>query len=361
MSPVEHAPNIDEVEVSLFGPGIGESVVVHAGAGEWLVIDSCMDRTVNRPVSLEYLENRLGLDVGRAVRLVMATHWHDDHTAGLAAVLRAASNAEFVCSAALQQKEFLALVDVGNRLSLVDQSTGVSEFAEIIEIQNSRKKRGPDRWVLEGLPVWNGTSGCKVVALSPSHDCMTTAASAIGALVPRPGQQMKKVPNRSPNEMSVAVHVQNGDHAIVLGADLQTVADRRRGWRAAVSSSLRPRQVATVFKVAHHGSENADYHGIWEELLVANAHALIAPYGAGRKKLPSDDDLDRIRKRTDRCFLTRHPNAKPSSRDKAVEKTMREIVTWHRSLHAKPGHLRLRLQAGDSSPRIEMFDGAMQV
>ena len=36
-------PRRDEVEVTLFGPGYGESVVVHAGVDDWLVVDSCLD------------------------------------------------------------------------------------------------------------------------------------------------------------------------------------------------------------------------------------------------------------------------------------------------------------------------------
>ena len=36
-------PRTDELEVSLFGPGVGECVIVHLGAGEWMVVDSCLD------------------------------------------------------------------------------------------------------------------------------------------------------------------------------------------------------------------------------------------------------------------------------------------------------------------------------
>lgn len=45
-------PKADELEVSVFGPGIGECVVVHAGAGEWMIVDSCVDRSSGLPVAL---------------------------------------------------------------------------------------------------------------------------------------------------------------------------------------------------------------------------------------------------------------------------------------------------------------------
>src|SRR5260370_27238866 len=68
-----------ELEVSLFGPGVGECVVVHLGLGEWLVVDSCVDPVSRKPVALNYL-SELHVDVGKAVKQVVAKHWHDDHT-----------------------------------------------------------------------------------------------------------------------------------------------------------------------------------------------------------------------------------------------------------------------------------------
>jgi len=36
-------PEADVVEVSIFGPGKGESVLIHLGNGKWIMIDSCID------------------------------------------------------------------------------------------------------------------------------------------------------------------------------------------------------------------------------------------------------------------------------------------------------------------------------
>jgi len=58
-----HAPPaVDELEVSVFGPGVGECVLVHFGEGEWMVVDSCLDRATSRPAALDYL-TELGVDV----------------------------------------------------------------------------------------------------------------------------------------------------------------------------------------------------------------------------------------------------------------------------------------------------------
>jgi len=102
-------PAADEVEVSIFGPGYGECVVVHIGNGDWLVIDSCLEGKAKRAVALEYLES-LGVDVASAVRVVVATHWDDDHIVGLADICRASVSAKFVCSAAMTSEQFESIL-----------------------------------------------------------------------------------------------------------------------------------------------------------------------------------------------------------------------------------------------------------
>ena len=37
-------PGKNEFEITLFGPGYGESVVLHVGSGAWIVVDSCIDK-----------------------------------------------------------------------------------------------------------------------------------------------------------------------------------------------------------------------------------------------------------------------------------------------------------------------------
>lgn len=34
-------PDAQEMEITLFGPGYGESVVVHLGDQHWFIVDSC--------------------------------------------------------------------------------------------------------------------------------------------------------------------------------------------------------------------------------------------------------------------------------------------------------------------------------
>ena len=71
-------PNPEEIEVTLLGPGYGESAVLHIGNGVWVIVDSCINHE-GIPQALEYLES-IGVAPAQAVDLIVATHWHDDHS-----------------------------------------------------------------------------------------------------------------------------------------------------------------------------------------------------------------------------------------------------------------------------------------
>lgn len=89
------APQGEEIEVSLFGPGFGECILVHVGAGRWLIVDSCVDRAKHRPVALAYFDE-IGVSPS-SVEIVLATHWHDDHVAAIDEVVSACTTAQFWC------------------------------------------------------------------------------------------------------------------------------------------------------------------------------------------------------------------------------------------------------------------------
>src|SRR5437879_5098718 len=102
-------PARNEIEISLFGPGFGECIVMHVGEAQWIIIDSCRDLASKRPVALEYLAN-IGVDAAKSVQCIVATHWHDDHIGGLSEVFRAAASSIFACTTAFGRDEFKSLL-----------------------------------------------------------------------------------------------------------------------------------------------------------------------------------------------------------------------------------------------------------
>lgn len=356
--------------MSLFGPGIGECVVVHLGDGDWMVVDSCLNDQRSVPVALEYLRS-LGVDVASRVRLLVLTHWHDDHIQGAGALFRAAVSARFACSAALRNDEFRQILALSKRIPLVARDSSTSEIESIFTELHSRKERGyrslaaPDHWAQDGqtLIASTGIGSASVVALSPSSQTIMDARLQFARLIPKASEQIRRFPRCSPNDQSIALLVQSKFVSILLGGDLEAVGDRDRGWHAVVNSPIRPQVKGRALKVAHHGAENGDHDGIWTTLLESNSPALLTPYATGKKPLPSVEDIKRLTSRTNRVYCTSYPpTRKPPKRPSSVDRTLREMTRMHRAVSKIVGHVRLRVSmAIPQTPIVDVFNGARQL
>ncbi len=361
-------PAPGELEVSVFGPGLGESVAVHIGDDEWIVVDSCVDPETGRPASLQYLE-ALGVDVASRVKLVVVTHWHDDHMRGAAEILQSATRAEFCCSGALNHDEFWTLIASSEELFMKsDRATGVNEFATILRTLEQRLPKrahrasaGP-RWAMADALLYRRaeppSSTCEVHSLSPSSAAITRSLRGLGRLVPRLREAKRAAVAVSPNETSVVLSVSVGTAHALLGADLETGANPMNGWHAVVASPTRPMHHAAIYKVAHHGSTNADHDSIWSTLVGHEPVAVVTPFLQGGIALPSSSDIARLRTRTQALYAAGRPRVPAAvARERAVERTIREVATSLRPRYGRLGHVRVRF-AGVGSPSVEMFGAA---
>ncbi len=359
-------PKPDELEISLFGPGIGECIVLHMGNDEWAIVDSCFDEYRENPISIKYLRE-IGVDIDKQVKLVVVTHWHDDHIQGMAHVLQHASSAKFVCSGALRCEEFFQLVLTSRNVKCAARSSGICEFRRILEILDSRKGRagnaGPDMWAFSNMRLYR-QDDVSLYALSPSAQTYTDAQLKIGELLPKEGDQIKRLRSITPNDTSVVLRFNSEGQDIILGADLETGKDDRRGWRAIISENQYPENPGDVYKVSHHGSENADHDEIWSKLLCNSPVALVTPYARGTKSLPSEEDVNRLKSRTNNLYCTVWPSTQsPSKKHPTVERTLKEIATYRRKIRKVPGHIRLRMsmKKTSSTPTVELGNGALKM
>jgi glyoxylase-like metal-dependent hydrolase (beta-lactamase superfamily II) len=131
------APSLDEIEVSVFGPGYGECILIHVGDNKWFIVDSCIEPKSKELPVLNYLD-RIGVEPSHAVKMIIATHWHDDHVRGLSTLVETCHSAQFCLSSALRTQEFLTLIAAyGKRTMMVN--SGVKEFSKVIDILQNRK------------------------------------------------------------------------------------------------------------------------------------------------------------------------------------------------------------------------------
>lgn len=336
-------PGQDEVEVALFGPGKGECVVVHLGEHEWLVVDSCLDHgSPRRPAASAYLDS-IGVPPA-AIKLVVASHWHDDHVGGLATLVRQATNAKVVCSAAFEPDEFLQVVSAADLRPMVKGTSGVHEFCVVLD--QLAEAGSPPTYAAADRVIHRrgGAQPCEVSCLSPSDASVRDALVQLRLLLEQQVDDQRTVvprPLRNPNAVAIGIEV--GAVTIILGGDLEGGGDPQKGWSAVLSTATRPAGLASLFKVSHHGSLDGHDDAVWSEMLVRNAHAALTPYLGGKYPVPRPSDISRLTTLSSNVWITRRPGTPTPRRDWRVQRMIEEVTNWvHPAEPHSAGALRFR-------------------
>ena len=358
-------PRNDEIEVSLFGPGYGECILLHIGGSQWIIVDSCIDLNSRKPAALQYLTD-IGVDPSKDVKLVIATHWHDDHIRGLGEIVSYCENAKFVCSDALGSKNFLRLVEVYTNHFSSKNEPGAYEFYKIFNTLQNRsstpKLASVDRHLwCNKKSSYSPDILCSVYALSPSDKELLKSKLSIANLLPEEHQPKTRLASPKPNNSAVVLLIEVGKIQILLGADLEETSDAETGWSVIVDSTTRPRGQAFIYKIPHHGSKNGDFQSIWDNLLLKSPFALITPFTRGPKPLPEESVVRQICKRTENAYISiKQPSKKLKIREPLVKKMIKRTVKQIKVVEHSTGHVRLRGEpkASHSSWQVHLFNGA---
>lgn len=318
-------PKDNEIEITVCGPGVGESIVVHLGDQNWIVVDSTL--VSGEPWPLSYLR-RIGVDPSKSVRLVVATHWHSDHVAGIHRVLQASESAQFICSKALLTEEFRSLLARNRDNDLDKVGASLAEIRRCFDIAFKRKKswnsgQSPFKLISANSIIWSDAraGSAKVWALSPSQQDEVAAIAEFASQFMELNDFCTGLSFKNPNHGSVVLRLDAGDESILLGADLIDLGDIYRGWNAILHDSEVPLRKSAVFKVPHHGSETSHNTSVWRNLLCENRHAVITPYLPS--ELPGSDDIKRISDEGCTLSVTHKRSFATMNRRKDVEKTIR--------------------------------------
>jgi hypothetical protein len=364
-------PRPDQFELSVFGPGFGECVVMHLGLNEWIIVDSCFNPDSAVPAALSYLR-KLGVNPAEAVKLIVATHWHDDHIGGLANVFTECTKAKFCCPPLIRMAEFQALMSSWLPMRNSEGGSGVNELIEILGILESRATNtsyphpifaSPNRVLLERLdPIC-----ASVRSLSPSDVALSALIARLTSINSFNKTERRRIPAPDENEASIALSIKIDNILVLLGADLEVKADRGRGWLSVIDDGLNLAN-HSAFKVAHHGSDNGYHDEIWDRLLLPNPFAIVTPYINGDVKLPTIDQSRRITGRTPDAYLTARPRPRRiESTNKSKERAVKEIGVNAYEKRGRYGHVCLRRGLaepswsvaldGDAHPLIDFADG----
>ena len=362
MSSLGTSPKSDEIEVTIFGPGIGECIVVHVGDGRWISIDCA--KLDKKPWPLTYF-NEIGVRPD-AIELIVASHWHADHVDGISAVVAATPNAQFVCSQALRTDEFKRLL---KEVVDSDQERIRAPLQEIRAIFDSYwDRRKQDATVAApvlasaDMRLLNTTlqSGApvQVWAISPSPEDVLNATREFANLFV--GAEAPVVPAAKQNSTSVVLQIRIGSDTVLLGSDLENVAPPQRGWNAIVAKWDHSAGSASAFKVPHHGSEGAFSQALWDNYIQAAALAVLTPYASSG--LPRSDQLKRLRQTGRSIYATALIQPEEVRRSLAVEKVIRRRAKSISALKVEQnGVVRLRKRATEKNWTVELFGTATKV
>jgi hypothetical protein len=289
---------------------------------------------------------------------------------GISSLFQQAKTAVFACTEAVREPEFREVLGAWTGTRCLACGSGIDEFWAVLA---ELKKRLPaTRYPAPKLAsankvLWEltGNPSATVKALSPSDAALMATIAQLRVATPKFSRARRRLPNLKQNDASVVLSVRVGDHHVLLGADLQVRNDRGLGWMAIVDGIDPGAAAHHGFKVAHHGSPDADHDDVWNRMLMPHPWAATTPFVSGSVRLPSVTDCRRILDRTRASYLTAPPQpVRFRDPDRAVEKTAREATISARFVPGKYGHVRLRKRVDDpvdAAWRVEMFGQALRL
>lgn len=357
------APRDDEIEVTVFGPGVGEALAIHTGHGRWMLVDSCRDRTGKIP-SLEYLA-LLGVDPSTSVDWILATHAHSDHVKGLAEMVETCRLSKVIVSAATSLTEFKALASVDAQNDSYGAAfTVFDEYRLVYSRLEERDELDRIEWMKAShvLPVGASTASAvplKITGLGPSSFAETMTRQFLAQQLADIETQGRKgrILTDDPNALCVAVLVEIGNVQLLLGGDVEFPTDRRSGW-GHVYDNFPIRGTVSMHKVPHHGSENAYCEDIWNDWLSDDCVNVITPFR--RSHLPRDMQVRRMLTHGRRIFATaRSGDIAASAEVRRVRQSLRDSALEVNEIGGIVGRVTYRIST-TGAPTVTVVDPAFQ-
>ena len=350
-------PAKDISEVSLFGPGIGECIVIHLGDDKWFIIDSCRCPSTKKPIAIKYLE-QLGVDVSTQVEGVLITHWHKDHIDGAFELVNKCDSAQIYFSAALLKEEAIQLSKLYKKNPFVSTDTEIREFRQIIEYLRNRGDYSRANPVQASHTICQRNIPLKIrlLALSPSPQAVTQSTANLFELIPNiDGFRNRNVIGQSKNLNAVVLYFEFGSFSAIFGSDLEETRNPDTGWSAIINSGMQDNlslEPAELFKIPHHGSANGHNDCVWNLLLDNKPLAITTPYYGGIG-LPTEQDVTRILGLTSEFWISKKPRpARPPKRDRMVEREMDSATKSRSVIKGKIGHIQIRAD-GEGSLNVQ--------
>ena len=356
--------------VSLIGTGggYGESVVMQLGANNWMVIDSCLDPVTKESLPLQYLKSQ-GVNVASDVKLIVCSHWHNDHILGMDSLLDECRSASFSLAITSDKEKFLEFIGSDSRQDkLLAKTSSTDIMAKCLQIVSQRKTSV--KTIVQDRLLFNLSQNnldVKVFALSPSDAVISEFGTEVSELIKdyTPNSN-RKIIVRTPNEKCVVLQVSVNEHTVILGGDLETSPDNKHGWLCILDNcNCVLNNKASLFKIPHHGSENAYEERVWRELF-DNTLLIgqLSPFMHGKVCLPTKDMLTKFLEKVKHLYITSYGRQnRPKKRERSMEKAIQKFNPTLKEVQYQKGIVEnyIDLDGVDKKWAIRLYDKAFEI
>lgn len=308
-------PKNNEVEITTFGPGYGESIVLHVPGIGWGIVDSCvvkMGGTSTVP-PLAYLLDILSTPFPK-LAFVLVTHPHEDHYRGLEQILnKYPGGVERVCwydsDGIRELKIYLTQQRVGGNYILPGLVNVFKAMDEAVNSGAQLRRLGEMSLVLNSRNIaihGYGTTDICLIALSPSAVSIKKYVEMLFNAFPQKGKPIFPLDDEAHNLISVALLLKLGDLQVILGSDVESGLQDNTGWQGIISNKDCPELWANFVKVSHHGSENGFNSVAWEKHCSRKLKpiAITTPFYKGNVILPQKGDTEKLKEVSYKFGLT---------------------------------------------------------
>ena len=287
----------------------------------------------------------------------MASHWHDDHVRGISDLARYYPQAEFYLSAAFTEIEAAKFLAAYSGHTAPGQAKGTNELYTVIR-QKESYVPVLKRSIIHELKAFS--RNIRVLSFSPTQIAHAESTAILAQYIPTEPDThpINHAPVMRPNNLAVVIHIDFDGDAALLGADLE---NHPSGWQAVVTNGwCNSKQKSSVYKVAHHGSISGDDLRIWENLLTDNPIACVTPFHRGRHRIPTENDLRRIKEVTSHAYLSSNTTRRPDM-DSAILKRLGDICSNVARANPGFGAIRLRKKVDEHAWREQLFGTACRL
>lgn len=342
-------PKQGELEISVFGRGFGECIVIGCGNGDYAVIDSFQNAETKRPIALDYLE-KIGVDPKTAIKEVIITHWHSDHIGMMSELIKTANNSQIIINPVFSNRTYQQYMSIATQ----EQQDSTSEYAKVLPLL--QEKKSCIRLAKSRNGIYENEK-LQIIALSPQD------GEIIEKYLPflTGSEDRIRREYQTDNLLSIVLLVKpKKSDGVLLGSDMEVIDEEDAGWNGVVRNYNPFNGKASLFKVPHHGSATGHKQEVWTEMLTSHPISFITTYNKGHK-LPKDDDILRVNSLSGETYLIGNKNKQDKQMEREVRKTCPGIEIEQISTAVGLVRYRKNMDIVSAQPVIECFGAARKV